>query len=128
MPPVAPTQKVHVPQAVLAAFAQKYPSVSKPTWETEKGNYEANWGGSSGEDHAALFTPTGVFVEIVDAIDVRSLPTAVAPYVKSHYEGAKIKEAGKVTDAAGKQTYEIEIHGKDLIFDLQGNFVSEAKG
>ena len=40
-----------------------------------------------------------------------------------HYNGAKIPEAGKVTDAQGKLSYEVEVHGKDIIFDQNGNFV-----
>ena len=44
-------------------------------------------------------------------------------YVKQHYKGAKITEAGKVTDAQGKLSYEAEIKGRDVIFDKEGNFV-----
>ncbi|HZK62794.1 MAG TPA: hypothetical protein VFC34_01545 [Puia sp.] len=49
----------------------------------------------------------------------------MAPYVSKNYNGAKIKEAGKVTDAAGKHMYEVEIKGKDLIFDENGVFIKE---
>lgn len=114
-----------VPATVKTAFTQKYPAAKKVSWEKENGNYEANWGGRSGEDNSAQFTPTGTFVEIVLAIPVDQLPKAVAGYIKSHYKGATIKEAGKVTDAAGKLTYEAEIKGKDLIFDEAGNFLKE---
>ncbi len=72
-----------------------------------------------------MFTPNGIFLEIVLAIPIAQLPVPVAGYVKSHYKGASIKEAGKVTDAAGKLTYEAEIKGKDLIFDEAGNFIKE---
>ncbi len=101
----------------------KYPSAAGVTWEKEKGNYEANWGGRSKEDNSVVFTPDGVFVEKVDAIPVRSLPAAVATYVKEHYKGAKITEAGKVTDAKGAISYEAEVKGKDLIFDEKGRFI-----
>ncbi|SDQ00718.1 Putative beta-lactamase-inhibitor-like, PepSY-like [Mucilaginibacter sp. OK268] len=114
-----------VPAPVKSALASKYPSANKVNWEKEKGNYEANWGGKSGEDNSAVFTPTGAFVEIVNAIPLASLPKSVAPYVSSHYKGAKIKEAGKVTDAAGKTFYEAEIKGGDLIFDENGVFVKK---
>jgi hypothetical protein len=114
-----------VPEQVKASFQTKFPGTSKVSWEKEKGNYEANWGGRSGEDHSAMFTPAGTFIELVDAIPVDALPTYVATYVREHYKGAKILEAGKLTDAAGKKMFEAEIRGKDLIFDDQGRFLKE---
>jgi hypothetical protein len=114
-----------VPSVVKTALTKQFPAAAKVSWEKEKGNYEANWGGRSGEDNSAQFMPSGAFVEIVRAIPVTSLPAGVGPYVSAHYKGAKIKEAGKVTDASGKESYEAEIRGKDLIFDLNGNFVKE---
>ncbi|NHA07626.1 hypothetical protein G7092_27755 [Mucilaginibacter sp. HC2] len=114
-----------VPAVVKSALASKYPTASKVNWEKEKGNYEANWGGKSGEDNSAVFTPSGAFVEIVKAIPITDLPKSIAPYVSVHYNGAKIKEAGKVTDAAGKTFYEAEIKGGDLIFDENGVFVKK---
>ena len=92
-----------VPATVKTAFAQKYPDAKKVSWEKENGNYEANWGGKSGEDNSAQFKQSGTFVEIVLAIPVSQLPANVAAYVKKHYEGAVIKEAGKVTDAGAKK-------------------------
>ena len=114
-----------VPEAVKAAFIKKYPDARKVSWEKEKSNFEANWGGQSGEDNSAVFTPSANFFEIVVAIPVNQLPASVAPYVSKNYKGAKIVEAGKVTDAAGKHMYEAEIKGKDLIFDENGGFLKE---
>ncbi|MDQ2718603.1 MAG: PepSY-like domain-containing protein [Bacteroidota bacterium] len=119
--------KITVPAPVKTALAKKYPEASKVTWEKENGNYEANWGGKSGEDHSVQFTPSGNFIEIVNAIQVSELPSSVSAYVKTHYKGTKITEAGKVTDAKGKTSYEAEIHGKDVIFDENGNFVKAEK-
>ena len=112
-----------VPTVVKAALGKKYPKAAKVSWEKEKGNYEANWGGKSGEDTSVQFTPAGNFVEEVDAIPVSQLPAAVPAYVKANYKGAKIREAGKVTDAKGRKMFEAEIKGKDLIFDEQGKFI-----
>ncbi|MGZ3949377.1 MAG: hypothetical protein ACXVKK_14730, partial [Flavisolibacter sp.] len=61
------------------------------------------------------------------AVDVSQLPAAAVSYVKSHYKGASITEAMKVTDANGKITYEAEVHGKDVVFDEQGKFVKTEK-
>ncbi|MES2275157.1 MAG: PepSY-like domain-containing protein [Bacteroidota bacterium] len=112
-----------VPAAVSTALTKKYPAATKITWEKEKGNFEANWGGKSGEDMSVMYTPAGVFVEQVEAIPLSALPAGVAAYVKAHYKGAKISEAGKVTDAKGATTYEAEVKGKDLVFDEKGNFI-----
>jgi hypothetical protein len=114
-----------VPAVVKTALATKYAAAKNVSWEKEKGNYEANWGGKSGEDHSVMFTPAGNFVEIVDAMPVSQLMPAIAKYVKEHYNGAKIAEAGKVTDAAGKTMYEAEVNGKDLVFDEQGKFLKK---
>ena len=119
--------EVHVPSAAKAALMKKYPTASKVTWEKEKGNFEANWGGKDGEANSVLFTPAGEFLEIVEQIPVNQLPATSLQYVKTHYKSAKIKEAGKVTDKNGKTTYEAEVNGKDVIFDMQGNFVKEEK-
>ena len=112
-----------VPATVKTALVKKYPEATKATWEKEKGNFEANWGGKSGEDNSVMFTPKGEFIEIVKAITVNELPKQVPEYIKQHYKGAKIAEAGKVTDAKGKTTYEAEVKGKDIIFDENGKFV-----
>ena len=114
-----------VPSVVKTAFTSKYPEATKVSWEKEKGNFEANWGGKSGEDNSVAYTPAGVFIEIVKAIKISDLPKNVSPYVTAHYNGAKIKEAGKVTDAQGKTFYEAEIKSGDLIFDESGSFVKK---
>lgn len=120
-------EQIKVPAKVKTALHEKYPESKKVTWEKEKGNYEANWGGQSGEDNSVMFTPTGQFIEIVKAIPVSELPATVPMYVKKHYKEAKITEAGKVTNAKGELSYEAEVHGKDIIFDEKGNFVKAEK-
>jgi len=115
----------NVPAAVRAGLTKKYPEATKVSWEKEKGNYEANWGGKSGEDNSVTFTPAGAFINIVKVIAISDLPKSVGPYVKAHYKGAKIREAGRVTDAAGKTMYEAEIKGGDLIFDENGKFLKK---
>lgn len=112
-----------VPAVVKSALVKKYPEAKNVSWEKENGNYEANWGGKSGEDNSVQFSPSGTFIEIVKAIPVNKLPQAVAPYIKAHYNNAKISEAGLVTDANNKISYEVEVKGRDLIFDENGNFV-----
>jgi len=114
-----------VPGAVKSALTKKYPQATKVTWEKENGNYEANWGGKSGEDMAVQFSPDGKFVEQTKAIAVSALPKSVVDGVKAKYPAAKIKEAGYVTMADGSVRYEAEVKGKDMLFDKSGAFISE---
>ena len=114
-----------VPELVKSALLKKFPDAKKVSWEKEKGNFEANWGGKSGEDHSAIFTPSGDFKELTEAISIDKLPPGIVPYVTKNFNGAKIKEAGKVTDASGKHMFEVEIKGKDLLFDEKGVFIKE---
>jgi hypothetical protein len=119
-------EKINVPSTVQKALKQKYPEAKNVGWEKENGNYEANWGGKSGEDNSVQFTPSGNFIEIVKAIPVHELPANTIAYVKEHYK-VKITEAGKVTDAKGNTSYEAEVKGRDVIFDQNGNFVKAEK-
>jgi hypothetical protein len=112
-----------LPGIVRSAFATKYPQAQKVTWEKEKGNFEANWGGRSGEDSSAQFSPAGNFLEITKAISINLLPKSIDSYLKEHYKGSKIIEAGKVTDAHGEISYEVEVNKKDLIFNDKGDFI-----
>ena len=121
------TEHITVPPVVKSALAKKYADAKNIMWEKEDGNYEANWGGKSGEDNSVQFTPAGRFVEMVKSMPVNTLPAPVAAYVKAHYKGAKITEAGKVTNAQGKIFYEAEVKGKDIIFDEKGNFIKAEK-
>ncbi len=116
-------EHIKVPTVVQETFQKKYPDAKNVAWEKEDGNYEANWGGKSGEDNSVQFMPSGDFIEIIKAIPVSQLPKNVMAYVKEHYNGAKITEAGMVTDAQGKLSYEAEVNRKDILFDESGNFL-----
>ena len=122
-------EKVNVPAVVKKANMERYPESKTHhiTWEKENGNYEANWGGKDGEANSVQYTPSGTFIEIVKEIPVNDLPKGVTSYAKEHYKTTKFGDVGKVLDAQGKTSYEVEIHGKDVIFDENGNFVKEEK-
>lgn len=122
-------EHINVPAVVKSANMKKYPEskMHRITWEKENGNYEANWGGKDGEANSVQYTPSGSFIEIVKEIPASQLPKAAHSYMKEHYKNAKLGDVGKVLDAQGKTSYEVEINRKDVIFDENGNFVREEK-
>lgn len=123
------SEHINVPAVVKNANMKKYPESKTDhiTWEKENGNYEANWGGKDGEGNSVTYTPSGTFIEIVKEIPVSQLPKSANSYIKEHYKSAKFGDVGKVLDAKGKTSYEVEINRKDVIFDENGNFVKEEK-
>ena len=114
-----------VPAAVKAAFAKQYPG-AVAGWEKENGKYEVNFK-QNGNTMSALYETNGTLAETEMDIKVADLPATVQAYVKEHYKGKTVKEAAKITKADGTVNYEAEVNGKDVIFDVNGKFIKEAK-
>lgn len=115
-----------IPPPVKSAFQKAYPTAKEVKWEKENENFEADF--EIGEtDYSVLLDANGNILETEIEISADALPVNAKEYVSKTYAGQKIKEAAKITDAKGIVTYEIEIKGKDLIFDNNGAFIKEIK-
>ncbi len=109
-------QKHTPPQAVVAAFNQKFPGMKDVDWGMEKnGEWEAEMD-QNGVEMSANFSADGKWVETETEIKKTELPTAVITALK----GKKIKEASRIQRADGTTVYEAEVHHKDLLFDASG--------
>ena len=115
-----------VPEAVKTSFNKLYPKVQSAKWDKEDGDYEASFTVDK-VNNSVKFDPAGNVVETEVAIPTESLPANAAAYVGSHYGKKALKGAAKITDAKGVVNYEAEIKGKDVLFDVNGNFLKEAK-
>lgn len=111
-----------IPAAVKSAFAKKYPTVKKAKWEVEDKNFEASFEEDE-LDISILYDAQGNEKEVEREINMKDLPQAVLEYISKNYSGAKIQETARITDDKGISKYEVEIKGKDLIFDLNGNLI-----
>ena len=128
----ASAQKVkesEVPKAVVTSFQNSFKGAKVEKWEKEKdGTFEAEFDWNKIETSAS-FSADGKLNETEQEIKVAELPKAAAEYAAKNYAGYKIEEAAKITDAAGKISYEAEVKkGKeemDLIFDDAGNFLKK---
>ncbi len=117
-------KEANVPEAVKAALTKMYPDAKNAEWEMEEGNYEAEIDVNKVET-SVVFTPTGEHIMTEVEISKDALPAAVHGYVATNLGGKKIKEAAKMTTAAGVVTYEAEVDGADYIFDANGNYLSK---
>ena len=114
-----------VPAAAKSSFEKKYPH-TEAKWEKEHGNYEVNFK-KDGNQMSVVIDAKGMILETETDIAINQLPEKVSSYLKTHYKGAKVKEAAKIVKADGSIIYEGEVNGKDVMFDSNGKFLKEAK-
>lgn len=117
-------KEADVPSAVKDGFTKSFPNSKVEQWEKEDGNFEAEFDLNKVET-SALFDATGKLLETEVEIKVSELPKAVSEYITKNVPGKKIKEASKITDAAGKVWFEAEAGEADYIFDADGKFVKK---
>ena len=119
-----PSSNDEIPKIVQDSFASRHPGI-KAKWEEEDLKYEANFE-KDGKEMSAVFDVSGKLLETEIEIEFESLPKTISEYLQKNNKG-KIKEASKITNANGLITYEVEVGKSDLMFDAQGNFISENK-
>lgn len=117
-----------VPDAVKAAFHQKFPTAKKVKWVTETNSeYEVSFNLDSKEVSAA-YLPDGKLKEVETEIPVSELPKAVTDAVNKKHPNARIEEAAKIERSDNSIVYEAELKtgGKkiDLLFDESGKTVN----
>jgi uncharacterized membrane protein YkoI len=111
------------PQAVVAAFNQKFPGVAKADWDKEKnGAWEAEFE-QNDVDMSANFSADGKWLETETEIKLTELPASV----QAALAGKKVKEAARIQRADGSTVYEAEVKRKDLLFDAAGKMLQESK-
>ena len=114
----------NIPLAVKNSFAKQFPSVKNVKWNKENTNFEADFD-LNGLDNSALFNVNGNLLET--ETEIKDLPKDISAAVKAKYPNQKVLEIAKITNSKSVVTYEVEIKGKDLIFDSNGKFLEEIK-
>jgi cytochrome c-type biogenesis protein CcmE len=114
-----------IPAAAKSSFEKQYPGVAVK-WEKEDGKYEVHFK-QNGNMMSVLMDEKGVITETELYIRVTDLPATILAYVKEHYKRKTIKEGAKITKTDGTINYEVEVSGKDVIFDTNGKFLKKEK-
>jgi len=114
-----------VPKAVKDAFAKSHPGVTA-SWEREAADYEANFK-EGGKTMSCILTKQGTIIETETGIRAEELPASAKTYMNQHYKGQPWKEVAKIDKADGTVNYEVEIKGKDVLFDANGQHIMKKK-
>ena len=120
------TKEQNVPQIIKDALTEKFPNVKNVKWDKEENNFEASFKNNN-IDNSILFNANGKIIETEIAIEVNQLPKNALQYLKDNFKNEKVKEAAKIITEKGHLIYEVEIKGKDLFFDENGNFITKDK-
>ncbi len=124
------TQKIQstaqVPSKIEIAFKRMYPKALIQKWNDESPIWEAKYVNGA-EKGAVSFNQDAKVVETELVIQANRLPSdhSIQKYIKSNYPNERIRGYEKITKANGIITFEIQIKGKELVFDAKGNFKEE---
>lgn len=119
--------KVTPPQAVMSAFAQKFPKASNVKWDKESAHeFEAAFT-ENGIKLSANFSEAGKWLETETASDFNSFPEKVKTNFNAQHKGAKMSETAKIEKVNGTVIYEIEIREGiktiDCLYNADGTSV-----
>lgn len=117
-------KEADVPTQVKDALKKQYPTAKVEKWEKEGSNFEAEFHVNKIET-CAVYDSNGKFIESEIEIKESELPKGVADYISKNLSGKKVKESAKITDAAGKVSFEAEIDNIDYIFDSNGSLIKK---
>ncbi|MCW3075757.1 MAG: hypothetical protein JWO32_366 [Bacteroidetes bacterium] len=122
-------KEAEVPAAIKASQEKHFPGAKVTEWEKEGANYESEFTVKKVETSAS-YDASGTLMETEVEIKASELPKAVTDYISKNMAGKKVKEASKITDTAGKVSYEAEIDKVDYLFDSKGTLLKkeEQKG
>jgi hypothetical protein len=118
------SSKTEAPATIQDAFKRLHPDATILQWNDESPVWEAKYK-EGNEKGAVSFDANGEVTETELVIDEAQLPNSpvIPDYIKTNYPGEKIQGCEKITLAGGTVTYEIQITGKELVFDADGNFL-----
>ena len=117
-----------VPTNISEAFIKLHPNATILKWNDEHPIWEAKY--QDGEEKGAVsFNAKAEVTETELVISENLLPNAsvIPDYIKTHYPNEKIKGCEKIAKADGTIIYEIQITGKEIVFDGSGKYLSEEK-
>lgn len=119
-------KEVVVPDNIKTAFNKIHPNATDVHWVQEPSIFEAKF--TDGEMKGAVsFNENAEVVETEEVIMQDQLPNlnGITEYIKTKYSGESIQRCEKIVKKDSTIIYEIQITGKELVFDSQGNFKEE---
>ncbi|MCB0649901.1 MAG: PepSY-like domain-containing protein [Saprospiraceae bacterium] len=120
----------NIPNAVKAAFAEKFPGATSIKWEKEDGEFEAEFKWQQSE-YSANYSMDGKWMETEKSIDKKDLPEAVTATLADQFKDYKIKEANLLSNPEMEVAYEVELKSGlktiEVLLDASGKVIKKEK-
>lgn len=115
-----------VPASVKEACMAAHPKAMNITWTKKGSTYECEFTENE-KSLSATFDNSGFLLENERNIPIEALPKDIVTYLNSKYKNKKIKEVSKLTDRMHNVSYQVQVGGKNLVFDAKGNYLKSVK-
>lgn len=122
-------KEAKAPENIQEAFKKLHPNAKIYEWKDESPTWEAKY--EEGDTKGAVsFDANGNVTEAELVIPESQLPdlTAITDYINTNFGGEKIQRCEKITQEDGTVTYELQITGRELVFDADGKFLEVEPG
>lgn len=120
------TKNREAPEKIKEAFLKIHPNATITKWNDEPPMWEIKYKDGD-EEGAVSLDQSGKVTETELVIKENHLsnPKMIQEYIKVNYPGEAPNHFEKVAKPDGTITYEIQITGKELVFDNNGKFLRE---
>jgi hypothetical protein len=115
-----------VPASVKEACLEVHPKATNIKWTKKGSTYKCEFTENE-KSLSATFDNTGFLLENKRNIPIEALPVDIVNYINSKYKNKKIKEVFKMTDRMHVVSYQVQVDGKNLVFDAKGNYLKSVK-
>lgn len=111
-----------VPAAVKEACMEAHPKAMNIAWTKKGSTYECEFTVNK-KSLSATFDNTGFLLENERNIPIEALPRDIITFLNSKYKNKKVKAVSKMTNKTHVVTYQVQVDGKNLVFDGKGNYL-----
>lgn len=115
-----------VPAFVRQACMEAHPKAMNVKWTTKGSTFQCEFIENK-KSLSATFDNTGFLLENERNIPIEALPRDIITFINSKYKNKKINAVSKMTDRMHVVRYQVQVDGKNLVFDDNGNYLKSFK-
>lgn len=122
-----PVKQKNVPSLIVNAFQLKFPKVTDPKWELEKGMYKAEFE-LDNIDHEVWLNYSGKWIKHKQDFEEKDLPKGVKATIEKSFAGFEVHNV-ELIEEGKRRFYKMKLEKapvkRKIIFDEHGKIISD---